>query len=42
MVAMALRVEETIRACHFFEGEKVDIDHENTYPWEEIATISMF
>jgi putative transposase len=25
----------------FFEGQKVDINHENTYPWEEIATISM-
>ena len=33
--------EEASSYNPFFEGQKVDIDHENTYPWEEIATISM-
>ena len=33
--------EEASSYNPFFEGQKVDIDHENTYPWEEIATISL-
>jgi len=33
--------EEASSYNPFFEGQKVDIDHENTYPWEEIATISV-
>ena len=40
MVAMALGGEETSSYNPFFKGQKVGIDHENTYPREEIATIS--
>jgi len=33
--------EEASSYNPFSEGQKVDIDHENTYSWEEIDTISM-